>query len=68
VAEASGEVEAVDGVLIVKRIRVGYTLKVSTEKRETAERVHGFHVSKCPVAQTIGGCVDISTALRMEEP
>lgn len=60
--------EAADGVLVVKRIKVGYTLKVSAEDRETAERVHGFHVSKCPVARTIGGCVDISTTLKVEEP
>jgi uncharacterized OsmC-like protein len=32
-------------------------------KRETAERVHTVHIEACPVARTLRGCVEISTAL-----
>jgi hypothetical protein len=42
-------------------------LKLDKDKRETAEKVHGFHADFCPVARTIGGCVDISTELKMED-
>lgn len=55
-----------DGVLILKRIRVRYTLRVPTEKRETARRVHDMHAQKCPVYRSIGGCVDITTELMLE--
>jgi uncharacterized OsmC-like protein len=52
-------------VLVVRRIHVTYRLKISPEHRETAERVLGFHADFCPVARTIRGCVEISTALEM---
>jgi len=52
-------------VLVIKRIHVTYHLKVDKDKRETAEKVHGFHADYCPVARTISGCVDISTELQM---
>ena len=54
-------------MLVIKRIHVTYHLKLKSEQRETAERVLGFHADKCPVARTIKGCVDITTALNMEE-
>jgi len=54
-------------VLIVRRIHVRYHLRLDASHRETAERVHGFHAEHCPVARTIRDCVEISTALEMEE-
>jgi uncharacterized OsmC-like protein len=42
-------------------------LKTAAENRETVERVLGFHVDACPVARTIGGCVDITTSVEIEE-
>jgi uncharacterized OsmC-like protein len=53
-------------VLVIRRIHVTYHLKVDPDKKETAERVHGFHADFCPVARTIKGCVDISTELQFE--
>ena len=67
VSEARGEVEKDGNVLVIKRIHVTYHLKLKPEHRETAERAHGFHADKCPVARTISGCVDISTELNMED-
>lgn len=54
-------------MLIVRRIHVTYHLKVASDQREVATRVHGFHADYCPVARTIGGCVAISTSLKMGE-
>ena len=53
--------------MVIKRIHVTYLLKLKAELRETAERVHGFHVDSCPVARTIMGCVAITTELIMED-
>ena len=51
-------------VLVIRRIRVRYVLRDCPEdKREAAERAHTFHAQRCPVARTIGGCVDIATEL-----
>jgi organic hydroperoxide reductase OsmC/OhrA len=54
-------------VMVIKRIHVTYHLKLNSEQRETAEKVHGFHADYCPVARTMKGCVDITTELIMED-
>jgi uncharacterized OsmC-like protein len=54
----------VDKVLVIRRIRVRYVLRRCPEdRREAAERAHAHHAQRCPVAKTIGGCVDITTEL-----
>jgi uncharacterized OsmC-like protein len=52
---------------VITRIRVVYHLQLDRTARETAERVHGFHKEHCPVARTIGNCVEITTSLEMED-
>lgn len=53
-----------DKVLVIKRIRVKYSLAgCPDDKREAAERAHSLHVSRCPVARSIGGCIPITTEL-----
>jgi len=66
-SEAKGEIELEGKVMVIKRIHVTYQLKLDREQRETAEKVHGFHMDYCPVARTIKGCVDITTELNMED-
>jgi uncharacterized OsmC-like protein len=66
-SEAKGEIELEGKVMVIKRIHVTYRLKLDPEQRETAEKVHGFHMDYCPVARTIKGCVDITTELNMED-
>ena len=57
-----------DKTLIIKRIRVSYTLSgCPDDKREAAERAHSFHASRCPVARSIGGCIEITTALEFRD-
>jgi uncharacterized OsmC-like protein len=59
-------VETEDRVLVIKRIHVRYRLKALPEQREAAERAHGAHQSRCPVARTLRGAVDITTELTLE--
>ena len=55
-----------DKVLVIRRIRVRYRLSGCPEdKREAAERAHGFHASRCPVARSIGGSIEITTQLEV---
>lgn len=52
-------------VLVIKRIRVRYRLAGCAEdKIEAANRAHEFHHSRCPVARSIGGSIDITTELQ----
>ena len=63
-SEAEGAVVVEDKVLVIKRIYVRYRLIGCPEdKREAAERAHSFHAGRCPVAKSIGSCIDISTEL-----
>ncbi len=67
-SEVTGEIErSDDGVLVVRRVHVLYRLRADPEKREAVDRVLEFHARKCPVARTIGDCVDISTELDLIE-
>jgi uncharacterized OsmC-like protein len=66
-SEVTGEIEAEDKVLLIKRIRVRYHLKLRADQREAAERAHGMHAAHCPVARTLKGCVEITTELVLEE-
>lgn len=68
VADVAGEVErSEDGVIVLRRIHVRYTLRVDSAMRPAMrgmiDRAHGHHASKCPVARSIGGSVDITTQL-----
>ncbi|HYV01897.1 MAG TPA: hypothetical protein VEM93_06130 [Actinomycetota bacterium] len=72
VADVTGEVEETDdGVIVLRRVHVKYTLRADTDiladaaKRQAIDRVHGFHARKCPVARSIGSAVDITTDLEL---
>ncbi len=58
-ADVEGDVEAVDRVLRVARIRVRYTLRIPAGTREAAERALATHEQKCPAASSVRGCIPI---------
>jgi organic hydroperoxide reductase OsmC/OhrA len=52
-------------VLVLERIDVRYRLAVPADRREEAERVHGFHARFCPVARSLEGGIDVRTELQL---
>jgi organic hydroperoxide reductase OsmC/OhrA len=58
-AEVEGDVEAVDRVLRIARIRVRYTLRIPAGSREATERAVATHEQKCPGASSVRGCIPI---------
>jgi organic hydroperoxide reductase OsmC/OhrA len=54
-----------DGVLVLERITVRYRLPVPGDRREDAERVHGFHARACPVARSLEGGIEVRTELEL---
>jgi uncharacterized OsmC-like protein len=64
-SEARGEVEVEDGVLVVRRIHVHYTLSGAAADADVVERVHGFHARRCPIARSIGGAIAITTSFEL---
>jgi uncharacterized OsmC-like protein len=66
VAEAVGEIEKEEGVLVIKRIHVRLRLKANEEHRATAERVHGMYADRCPVYRSLRDAIAITTELVFE--
>jgi uncharacterized OsmC-like protein len=60
-------VEAPDGVLKVTRIRMRYHLTIPAGKRPEAERALAVFERRCPVAQTLRGCVAFEHAWEIQE-
>ena len=61
VGDVTGEVEKDGDVLVLRRIRVRYKLRVPDGVRDTVERVREFHADRCPVARSIRGAIDVQT-------
>jgi hypothetical protein len=47
IGEVTGEVEAEEGVLVVRRIHVAMQLLAQEESREIVDRVHGIYAMRC---------------------
>ncbi|MBA2474749.1 MAG: OsmC family protein [Actinobacteria bacterium] len=66
VGEATGEVEVEDGVLVIKRIHVAYTLRLDPDAdRAKVQRAYDHHAERCPVYRSIGSAIEITTALEL---
>jgi uncharacterized OsmC-like protein len=65
-SEAAGEVENEDGVLVIKRIHVVYTLALDPDAdRDTVQRAFERHMPYCPVYRSIGPAIEITTQLEL---
>jgi len=66
-ADVEGDIENVNGVLKITRIRVKYHLKVPPGKVEESRKAFSSYLSFCPAAQSVIGCIDIRDDLMLEE-
>jgi organic hydroperoxide reductase OsmC/OhrA len=66
-AEVEGDIENVDGVLKITRIRVAYHLKVPKEKSGEAREAMQAYLIRCPAAQSVIRCIRIEDQLILEE-
>ena len=64
-ADVTGEVEAEEGVLVIRRIHVAMRLVAPDEMRETVERVHGFYAMRCPLYRTLHGAMALSSSCEL---
>ncbi len=65
IADATGEVETEDGVLVIRRIHVGMQLVASEQVRETVERVHGMYAMHCPVYRTLRSAIQLTSSYKL---
>lgn len=66
-AEVEGDIEDVDRVIRITRIRVKYHLKIPAGKRPEAERSIEVHERKCPAATSVRGAIPIEFSSEIEE-
>ena len=59
-ADVTGDIEDVDGVLRITRIRLLYHARIPPGKRSEAERALETYADKCPAYQSVKGCIDVS--------
>ena len=68
-SDAVGEIEKERNVLVIKRIRITYKLKVDPglleEKRDAIDRVMRVHPNSCPVYKSISGSIDVTAELEL---
>jgi organic hydroperoxide reductase OsmC/OhrA len=65
-ADVEGDIEDVDGVLKITRIRVHYSLTVPSGKENDARQAFEKYLPFCPGAQSVIGCIHIDHDLRIE--
>lgn len=61
-ADVRGEIEAEDGVLVIRRVLIEFKLRAPEDARETVERVHGFFADKCPVYRSLHTAIQITSS------
>jgi uncharacterized OsmC-like protein len=64
-AEVTGEVEAEDGVLVIRRVHVAMRLVAGEEVRDVVERVHGMYAMRCPLYRTLHNTLQLSSAVEL---
>lgn len=66
-ANVEGDIENVDNVLRITRIRVKYHLKVPRDKANEARQSLATYLTFCPAAQSVMGCIEIQDEAVIEE-
>ncbi|MBU2027525.1 MAG: OsmC family protein [Pseudomonadota bacterium] len=65
-ADVKGDIENVDNVLKITRIKVTYHLKTPNDKVEEAREAFSSYIKRCPAAQSVIGCIRIEDDLVIE--
>ena len=66
-SEVEGDIEKIDGIIRIVRIRVRYHLKIPKDKRAAAERALGKHMNGCPAAMSVKDSIEINITAEIEE-
>ena len=67
VAQVEGDIEDVDGVMRITKIRLRYRFKIPSGTREKVDRVLATYAEKCPAYQSVKGCIACSWDAEVEE-
>jgi uncharacterized OsmC-like protein len=66
-AEIEGVNELVEGLPVLRAVRIRYRIRAPKDARERIERALARHQEKCPTAATLKGSVAVSWTADIEE-
>ena len=66
-ADVEGDIEDVNKVLKITKIRVNYNIKVPKGKNADAREALKSYITFCPAAQSVIGCIEITDKANIEE-
>jgi uncharacterized OsmC-like protein len=66
-AHVEGDIEDVNGVLKITRIKVQYSLTIPPGKRDDAQQAFEQYLPYCPAAQSVIDAIHIEHDLKIEE-
>jgi hypothetical protein len=66
-ADVEGDIEDVDGVLRISRIRLRYRFAAPADQRGSVERLLDHYAESCPAYQSVKGCIDCSWTAVIED-
>jgi len=67
VADVEGDIEEVEGVLRITKIRLRYRFKIPPGSREKVDRALETYAEKCPAYQSVKGCIGCSWEAVIDE-
>ncbi len=67
IAQVEGDIEDVEGVLKITKIRLHYRFTIPAGTREKADRALATYAEKCPAYQSVKACIDCSWDAEIEE-
>jgi organic hydroperoxide reductase OsmC/OhrA len=66
-ADVEGDIESVDNVLRITKIRVNMHLKCPEAKVTDAREAFSHYITRCPAAQSVRDCIKLEDALILEK-
>ncbi len=66
-ADVEGDVEDMDGVLRITKIRVKYTLKIPSGKSDDVREALKTYLVRCPAAMSVKGAIEITDSAEISE-
>jgi uncharacterized OsmC-like protein len=67
IAQVEGDIEDVNGVMKITRIRLHYRFRIPAGDREKVDRLLESYAEKCPAYQSVKGCIDCSWDAEIEQ-
>ncbi|MEL7367949.1 MAG: OsmC family protein [Myxococcota bacterium] len=65
-SSVEGDIEAVDGVLRITKIRLVYHGKITSAAAEKMDKILGSYAKQCPAYQSVKGCIDVTWRTEFE--